>query len=103
LAAGVPRLQQRREARTGRQAGMLMTVDRAFRLRRKGHLVRVLLDGLDVTRDCRCAGKGWALLLLRDDQGRPYRNEHRTGVVEHIVTGDVVVQVRLWAAKRGAN
>jgi hypothetical protein len=81
---------------------MLMTLERASWLRRRGHLVRVLLEGADVTSDCQCAddSQGWALLLQRDDRGKACLANDHTGLAKRIATGHVVVQVRLWAARR---
>ena len=79
----------------------IMTLDRAAKLRRNGHAVRVLLDGNDVTRDCRCADpvRGLVELLRRDATGRAYLCEGGLGVATQIVSGSVVVQVRLWALR----
>lgn len=64
--------------------------------------MRVLLDGADVTNDCRAAdgAEGWVVLVQRDQRGLICLNEDRTGIAERIVEGDVTVQVRLWAVRR---
>ena len=54
--------------------------------------LRVLVDGVDVTRWCASADAeaGWALCYRKDEEGRPYLRADRTGAAMVLLSGEVL-------------